>query len=216
MLVMVLATLLTAATLAVVSATSTDVTLAAAFRQGLEAEYAAEAGVLRAILDLRALPDWTPVLNGTVLSTFADGAPTGVRLTDAAVFVDLDLIQSLATCGHVTPCSEGDRTEVMLARPWGPNNPRWRLFAFGPASALWGTASLPPTPMYVAVMVADDPAEADGNPEVDEMGTAPGAGVIRVRAEAFGSGGAHRVVEALIARAPMGARVRVLQWRRHG
>jgi hypothetical protein len=100
-------------------------------------------------------------------------------------------------------------------------------------------------------MVADDSSECDDNPQVDggavvscPAGTKvnPGAGVLEVRAEAYGPFGAHRVVEVTMARpvvqsaevpdvmpteasaenngdtvgsktGPGGVRVRILSWR---
>ena len=50
-------------------------------------------------------------------------------------------------------------------------------------------------------MVGDDPSENDGDPLQDGSDEDnPGAGVLALRAEAFGPGGAHRVIEATVAR----------------
>jgi hypothetical protein len=48
--------------------------------------------------------------------------------------------------------------------------------------------------MYVAVWVADDPAEVDGNPLSDENGT------LTLHAEAYGPSGTRKVVEVTVAR----------------
>jgi hypothetical protein len=57
------------------------------------------------------------------------------------------------------------------------------------------------SPIYVVVMVADDPSETDGDPLTDgNTGTNPGSGVLSIRAEALGPHGAHRVIEATMAR----------------
>ena len=96
-------------------------------------------------------------------------------------------------------------------RPWGSRNPRWRLFSSGPldndAASGWRGF-----PVYVVVLVADDPADADGAPEQDglPLGTAvnPGAGLLLVRAEAFGRREAHRIVEATVVRHDLAARAR--------
>jgi hypothetical protein len=94
---------------------------------------------------------------------------------------------------------------------WGANNPRWRLFARGPLSALLPGSGIG-APYHVAVWVADDPAENDGNPSRDGTNqTNPGSGMIQLRAEAFGPVGAHRSVEATIARSGGGARL--VSWR---
>jgi hypothetical protein len=91
-------------------------------------------------------------------------------------------------------------------RPWGANNPVWRVFAFG-----WlGPAT------YVIAWVGDDSAETDGDPSTDGGGPAnPGGGILAVRAEAFGAGGAHKILEATVRREVGGVGtpvVRVLSW----
>ena len=48
----------------------------------------------------------------------------------------------------------------------------------------WLSGGAIDAPFYVVVLVADDPAEIDGNPLVD--GPGPGFGVLTMRAEAFG------------------------------
>jgi hypothetical protein len=54
---------------------------------------------------------------------------------------------------------------------------------------------------YVVVMIADDPSENDGNPLQDGASQSnPGAGVIAMRAEAFGPKGAHKIIELTLAR----------------
>jgi len=78
--------------------------------------------------------------------------------------------------------------------------PVWQLFAYGPVSDLLpnGTVS---SPIYVVVMIGDDPSETDGQPLVDgNTASNPGSGVLALRAEAFGPHGTHRIVEATIAR----------------
>lgn len=204
--VLALAGLLTAATAAVIAISSTDVRIAAGFRWGRQLGHAAEAGLHRALVDLKALPDWTTVLSGVTRSDFVDGPPGGVRSVSGGVFVDVDLEVALATCGRVPPCGEAERVAIRFDRPWGPNNPRWRAFAYGPVSVLTGLAA----PAYLLVLVGDDPSETDGNPDQDEATPAPGAGVIRVWAMAFGPAGARRTVEATIARVGALPRVRVL------
>ena len=57
---------------AVVVLTSTETTIAARFRDGLEAFYAAEGGIARALVDLRTA-DWDEVRAGRAKSSFADG-----------------------------------------------------------------------------------------------------------------------------------------------
>jgi hypothetical protein len=90
-------------------------------------------------------------------------------------------------------------------RPWGANNPRWQVFAFG-----WLG------PAYVIAWVGDDPSENDGDPLQDgEEDENPGSGILALRAEAFGAGGAQSVLEATVRRVvgPSGEPVlRMLSW----
>jgi hypothetical protein len=156
------------------------------------------------------------------------GAPGGVRSaapssfsdgTSSAVLADgrtLDLLKmtNLLNCPHVfppsaTPCTATQMDHAAGERPWGSNNPRWRLYANGRLSVM---AAGIDSPLYVTVWVADDPAETDGDPARDGTEASnPGAGVLQVRSEAFGSGGARRAVEATLGRA--GARLRIISWR---
>jgi hypothetical protein len=89
---------------------------------------------------------------------------------------------------------ERDRlqAETNTVGVWGPNNPQWQVYAYGPLSAI-----LPDgvdSPVYVAVFVADDPSETDNNPQNDTNG------VLTLHAEAWGAGGSRKVVEVTIAR----------------
>jgi hypothetical protein len=87
---------------------------------------------------------------------------------------------------------------------FGANTPVWRLCAWGPLSTLSGPGMLG-SAQYVTVWVADDPSEADGNPNVDSNG------VLTLHSEARGLGGARRVVEATVNR--VGGAVRIVSWR---
>jgi len=186
------------------------------FGVGLEGRYAAGAAAERALIDLGASADWTAVLDGSSRSTFNDGAPSGTRRLPDNSTIDLDAVRNWANCAHASACSDTELAAVTAERPWGANNPRWQLFAYGLLSEI--TAPSIVSPFYVIVLVADDPSEQDGNPlrdAVDPMD--PGAGVIQVRGEAFGPRGAHRVVALTVARAVTGvagpATLRVISWR---
>ena len=207
--------MVSAIALALVMATSTDSRIAAAFQRGLEARYAAEAGAHRAFVDLALLPDWTAALDGSSRSAFTDGDPSGVRrLADGRV-VDFDAVVGLADCGRPRLCSDAERAAVTGQRPWGPDNPRWRPYAYGLVSAFVPANAA--SRCYIIVLVADDQLERDGNPMADSPSSGPGAGVLRIRSEAFGPGGAHRVVDAVIARPESRApAVRIVDWRPGG
>ena len=155
---------------------NTELRAAANYAASREAMYAADGALQIAARELLAVGDWNALLSSGALSGFVDGAPSGVRQLGDGSTVDLAQATSLAN---------GE------PRPWGANNPVWRVFAFG-----W----LGPR-TYVIAWVGDDFAENDGDPLTDGGGTAnPGAGILAVRAEAFGVGGAHKVLEATVRR----------------
>jgi hypothetical protein len=117
----------------------------------------------------------------------------------------------MANCGRLAACTDAQMDAVTAERPWGADNPRWRLFAYGPLRDL-----LPPGAIrshyYVVVLIADDQAENDGNPAMDGSdGGNPGSGRVELRGEAFGPRSTHRGVEATVARTASG--VRVVSWR---
>jgi hypothetical protein len=169
---------------------NSDVRASANYAASREAIYAADGALHIAAHELQAPADWNTLLAGGVLSAFVDGPPTGARqLGDGNT---IDLVQ-------VTQAANDE------PRPWGPNNPVWRLFAYG-----W----LGPT-TYVMAWVADDSSENDGDASIDGGGGAnPGAGILALRAEAFGAGGAHKVLEATARREPQGegSVVRFVSW----
>jgi Tfp pilus assembly protein PilX len=191
--------LLTALGLALVLTTTTETVIANNQRLGQEAANAADAALERAMQDLLAIPDWNRALGGTDQSSFTDGSP-GPRTLPDGTTIDLTEIANMASCGHIAACSSGEIATNTSNRVWGANNPVWQVYASGPVSTLLpaGTVS---SPIYVVVLVADDPSETDGNPLADgTSGANPGTGVISLRAEAYGPNGTHRVIEATVAR----------------
>jgi type II secretory pathway pseudopilin PulG len=223
-LVVVLMAMVLLATIgaALVLITSGESAIAGNLESATEALYAADAMLAHAIRDLRQVPDWTPVLNGTAVSAFVDGSVHGTRAPGGGVTVDLDRVVNEADC-HRSSCTPSDLIAITQERPWGNNNPQWRVFACGTLAALLGGAA-PDRGLYVVAMVADDGSEIDGDPNQDGASVGgvanPGAGVIEVRAESFGTNRAHRVVQATITRfstvevgvGPV-TEVRVLAWR---
>jgi hypothetical protein len=73
------------------------------------------------------------------------------------------------------------------------NRPVWRLLAHAPLSRALTLGSASP-PLYVAVWIADDGEEADGNPLRDSND------VLIVHAVAFGLNGGKRQVDATLMR----------------
>ena len=201
--------MLSALGVALVLATAAEARIAGNFRIAQQTLYAAEAASDRALDELALVADWGALLGGSAVSAFVDGSP-GVRRLDDGSVLDLREVVNLANCQKTAACSAAEMDAVTGDRPWGPNNPRWMLFAFGPLRAMLpaGAAS---TAQYVAVMVGDDPGEVDNDPSRDGASGTPGAGVLALRAEAFGQGGAHKVVELTVTRGANA--VRVLSWR---
>jgi hypothetical protein len=197
---------------AVLLATS-DTLAAARQRDARITLYAAEAALERAASELVKVPDWNLVLSGALTSVHVDGAASAVRTLPGGRTVTPEQVANLATCGTTAACSAAACAAVTEDRPWGPNNPRWRPYAYGAVdSATPGQAAT-----FVVVLVGDDPSENDGDPGRD--GTAPGnpgAGIVLLRAEAFGPGDSRRIVEAVIARVIVASGValpRVWSWR---
>ena len=178
--------------------------------------HAADAGIELAAHDL-ARSDWNAALGGLAQASFSDGTPTGPRAIPGGGAVNLDAETNEINCGSASTCTAAQITANTAARPWGVNNPHWRLYAFGPLESI--TALARPTQCYLAVWIADDVGEEDGDPRLD--GEVHGRGVLRVRAVAFGPSGSRRAIEADLARVCSGSGneevcrpgIRVQSWR---
>jgi hypothetical protein len=192
--------LLTALGAALVLTTASETLISGNFRSAAEGLYAADASIERALSDLLTVADWDLVLSGSVRSGFVDGPPDGTRTLPDGSTLDLSAVVNRANCSKPTTCSDANMDARTAERPWGANNPRWRPYAYGPLAAL--PASDPIRSLfYVIVMVADDPSENDDDPLHDgAVAGNPGRGLLSLRAEAFGPRGAHKVVEATVAR----------------
>jgi hypothetical protein len=174
---------------------TTEAAIAANFRASAEAHFAAEIGaehVVRALQQSAAWDDW---LSGIAASTLTDGTLTPT-------------LPSNRTVSLVAMTTEL-QAESDAAASWGPNNPRWRLAAHAPVSQLVAGGARVST--YVAVWVADDPSETDGDPWRDANG------IVLLRARALGRGVASRSVDLIVARDATGGAgaigVRILSWR---
>lgn len=201
--------LLSALGFALVMTTSTESMISANYRNGVEGLYAADAVLERAMDDLLTVPDWNRLLDGTTQSAFVDSPTCSVNSGNCArtlpdgSSVDLAQVLNMANCGKVSACSAADLIANPTGdRPFGANNPVWRLYSYGKASDLLPTTATINSPFYVVVLVADDPSETDGNPLQDGVSpsTNPGSGVLALRGEAFGPRGAHKVIELTVAR----------------
>ena len=192
--------LMTALGAALVLTTSSETIIAGNYRNKGEVMYAAEAVLERAIDDLLTVPDWNALLDGSAQSAFVDGPPGGSRTLPDGSTLDLTQVLNLANCQKVTACSASDMDAITTDRPWGSDNPRWQLYAYGRMNGLMPAGTID-SPSYVIVMVGDDPSENDGNPLQDGASeTNPGSGVLAMRAEGFGPRGAHKVIELTVAR----------------
>ena len=202
--------LLSAVGAALVLATNVDVLISANAGASNQTFYAADAAFERTLAELRSQPGFTPVLSGTVTSAFVDGAPSGQRTLADGSELSLAQVVNLANCQKPAGCSDNDMNAAIRDRPWGVRNPRWQLFSYGPLNGSLGAALT--APVYVVSMVADDLSDTDDDPWQDGPQTGgqvnPGAGVLLVRAEAFGPRGAHRIVEGAVVRRDLAARAR--------
>jgi hypothetical protein len=184
---------------------STESRVSATYRDGLEGLYAAEAALERVLPDLAAEREVNLVLTGVTTSTFIDGPP-GIRRLPDGTFMDLHSLTNTLNCGRVV-CQDADLDASREDRPWGRNNPRWRLYGYGPLPA--------DSRVYAVVWVADDPSETDADPNTDG-GVAggeenPGRGRLSLTAHGYGPSGTRRVVEATVA--SDGGTIHMISWR---
>lgn len=171
--------LLTALGTALILLSSTETAISTNYTNAQEALYSADAGTERVVQDLLTVPRWNDVLSGAVQSGFVDTSLTPT-MPDGS---PLDLNAVTTTL----------QSETDTADTWGLNDPVWRLYAYGPIRDLLPTNSID-SRGYVAVWVADDPSESDGNPANDVNG------VITLHAEAYGPMGTRKVVEVTVSR----------------
>lgn len=168
------------------------------YRESAALLYAAEGAVELAARALSESPSWDAVLSGLAQADGADGPPWGTR-EHGGIRVDLSAQTSLVNCGQAGGCSAADLQASTADRPFGANNPHWRLFLYGPHQSLASWRY--PAPAYILLWIGDDGREVDGDPERDGGGPAgEGGGVVRVRADAFGRDGGRRAVEAELSR----------------
>jgi len=161
--------------------------------------YAADAALELAARDLALVEDWNLVLEGASRSSFVDGPAGGSRAIPGGGVVDLTAATNLLNCGKATPCTAAQMDASSKERPWGANNARWQLYAYGPFAGLGQLAR--PAPCYLTVWVADDRREEDADPHKDaEAQGTPGHGVVRLRVEAYGPMGGRRAIEAELVR----------------
>lgn len=182
--------------LGVALATSAEPPATAAFHDRLRMTRAAESAVSLAVSALSARVDWDTVPGGGWATPFTDGAP-GLRLIGRRT-VDLVAETAMRTCGRSTACDDPSTSTSAPSRPWGGRNARWQLVVHQPLDAIDPLAGQL-CPCYLAAWVADDPADADGDPRRDAPAGVEGHGVLLVRGAAFADLGLVAEVEALVA-----------------
>lgn len=163
----------------------TERRIATAHLRSVQTQYAADAGTYLAIDAISGDPESTLWPSAGTLPALAGGAR--VMAIGAGETVDLD--------GRTAELNRD------AARRWplGPDTPRWRL-------AGWGRLpNMPTSARRVAVWIADDVMDADALPGEDRNG------MLMIRVEAFGPGGAGHVVAAHVRREA--GRVQIVSWR---
>jgi hypothetical protein len=195
--------------MAVALTVSTEGQIAHTFVEGAEMFHAADAAFEHVLQDLSQLADWNEALAGVSASSLKDG-PEGPRVLADGSVLDLRAATAELNCGKPA-CTDADLDAYTAERPWGPNNPRWQIFAHGRVASVHPGVS---SRAYVVVWVADDALETDGQPLRDGAGADgenPGAGLVEVRALAYGGRGSRRMIEGTVRRTNRG--LQVLSWR---
>ena len=186
--------LLSALGVGLMMTTMSETMIATNYRDGGEALYAADAGIERVMQDLLTIPDWDSLLTAAnARSSFTDGADPGERTLPDGSVLNLVHATNVLNCNKIADCTDADMDAWSAERPFSVNNPRWRLVGYSPVADIIETGTVR-SAMYVGVWIADDQAETDGEPSDDVNG------VLLMRAQAFGPGGASSVVEVTLGR----------------
>ncbi len=189
---LVVTALLAALGAAVTVTANVDASVATTLRIDRELLYAAEAGVERALQDVRQSTHWDDLLVGIQASSFLD--PVAIPVLPSGGL--LDVPARTAQLQASTP-------------PLGGNTAHWQVLASGRLADVAGPASVE-SAAYLVVWVADDPSETDGNPFADTND------VLLVHGEAVGSGGRTRALDVTVTRAGVPAGqpgLSVIAWR---
>lgn len=202
LLAIVLATVLGAVAAVIALTARMEVLIGGSFHQARAALYAADGALSRALVDLSSSSEWGSALAG-VPSSFTHG--------DSQQRVDVPGVGSMLLCCGTGSLSGAVQQSANGGRSWGDNTPRWVLYGWGPASS-WLAGGALQSPLYVAVWIADDETDGDGDPASDANDT------LDVYAIALGPGGGRRAVRARVARPrdpdgkPLFPGVRLMSW----
>ena len=190
--------LLTALGMTLVLTSNTETMISSNYRNSQEGLYAADAAVERVVQDLLLIPRWNDILagNAAISSTCSGVSPFVPVSSTLSGFTDATTTPTIPNSGqHVNllnaTCTLQQATNTLNL--WGTNNPVWRLFSYGEMRDVLSNNAIDSN-MYMAVWVADDPADNDGNPAADTNGT------LTLHAEAYGPSGTRKVIEVTVAR----------------
>src|SRR6478736_3423542 len=167
--------LLTALAAAVVMVSSTEVKIAGNYNNGQETLYAADAAVERVVQDLLLIPRWNDILAGSVKSALIDGTQDTPKTVAGGGAIRLCDVPEPQACSQNTATGQLQAL-TDTANLWGTNNPKWKLFAYAPLKDMLPDVEID-SASYIAVWVADDPADSidgvnpDGDPLIDSNGT---------------------------------------------
>jgi hypothetical protein len=113
----------------------------------------------------------------------------------------------MVNCGRPV-CRDVDLDEVRDDRPWGRNNPRWQLYAYGPSTVFRDGGAR----MYNGRLGGRRPV---GRPTWTPLPTAgareSGPRPVEYHRTRLRAAGTRRIIEATVARDERG--MRVLSWR---
>jgi hypothetical protein len=186
--------LLTALGMAAVLVSNTEGMITANYRRSSEALYAADAAIERIVQDLLMVPRWNDILTGGTSGTAAVSTFTSSFVAGSATAnLGLPSGGTVTLCCGTGSVSAQLQSETNTLGLWGTNTPTWRLYAWGPLAGVLPTDTID-SDTFVAVWIADDPSETDGNPLADTNG------VLTLHAEAYGGGGTRKIVEVTVAR----------------
>lgn len=163
-----------------------EILVADQYRHSSSAFFGADAGLEVVIAELRTLPDWTPVVNGTRQSAQSQGAFSGQKPVPGggSVFVCCGPGSAAARLASDTALSPLPARQAL----------EWRPFLWTALDAL--APRDPASRLFLVVWVANDEGDRVGGGAADTNET------VLVRSEALQPGGVRRIVEGLVGRHP--------------
>ena len=173
LVVLLASSLLAALGLALAALGSVETVIASNQRAGSQLAYAAEAAADAVLVDLLTIANWSDTLSGVASSSLHGHSVPPVGPGEPPM-----------TLAQLTLAVQ---SEFDAQGSWGANHPQWRLFGHGWLSELAPMATVD-SDEFIAVFVADDMAENDGNPLVDSNRR------VQIAATAMTARGSHRSI----------------------